>query len=240
MNPTVVMVIPAYKPEQVLLELVADLQARGCAPLVLVDDGSGPEFEPVFQQLPLSQEVVLLRHPQNRGKGAALKTAMAYIQEHFPDVLGCTTLDADGQHRVEDVLRISDELRRHPDSLILGVRSFTRSGVPLRSRVGNLVTRFVFFALVGRFIRDTQTGLRAIPLSFFAELIALEPDRYEYELEVLLACRKKPLRQLTIETVYIDQNRSSHFSPVRDSLRIYQTLIRCRWKSLLRVLGLAR
>ena len=238
MSANVVMLIPAYKPEGVLLELVEELRSKGLGPLVVVDDGSGPEFEPIFQQL--EGKVELLRHPQNRGKGGALKTAMSYIQQHFPDVCGCTTLDADGQHRVDDVVRVTRELQQHPDSLILGVRSFTRSGVPLLSRVGNLVTRFVFFALVGRFIRDTQTGLRAIPLSFFPELIALEPDRYEYELEVLLACRKKKLRQLTIETVYIDQNRSSHFSPVKDSLRIYQTLIRCRWKSFTRVLGLSR
>lgn len=224
----IVPLIPAYKPDESLLKLIAGL---GHYPqIVVINDGSGPEFDHIFQALPPG--VTLLQHEVNRGKGAALKTGMAYIQEHFPDCLGLVTVDADGQHRLADVERVCQELTAHPKALVLGVRSFTRAGIPLRSRVGNIVTRLLFFALVGKFIRDTQTGLRAIPTSYIPELLQLKPDRYEYELEVLLACRRRPVRQVTIETVYIDENRSSHFDPVGDSLKIYKTLIRCRLRSL--------
>lgn len=230
----VVVLIPAYKPDHKLLSLLEEL--RHYPEIVVINDGSGAEFDPLFESL---QGVTLLRHEVNRGKGAALKTGMAYIREHFPDVKGLITVDADGQHRPADIDRVAQELEAHPDSLVLGVRSFSGAGVPLRSRVGNIVTRLLFFALVGVFIRDTQTGLRGIPLSFVGDLIDLKPDRYEYELEVLLACRRRPLRQVTIETVYIEENRSSHFNPVQDSLKIYKTLIRCRFRSLLRTLGLS-
>jgi len=228
-------IVPAYKPDEKLLSVIESLRPD-YAEIIVVNDGSGPSFEGVFAQL---EGVHLLAHEQNRGKGAALKTAMRYCAERWPEALGCITIDADGQHRAPDVAKVAAEFRSHPHCLVLGVRSFTRAGIPLRSRVGNIVTRMLFFALVGRFIRDTQTGLRAIPMAFFAELVELKPDRYEYELEVLLACRKKPLRQVTIETVYIEENRSSHFSPIQDSLKIYTTLIRCRWRSFLRWSGLS-
>jgi dolichol-phosphate mannosyltransferase len=229
--------IPAYRPDSKLIELVEQLRSEGFRDLVVIDDGGGSEFSALFESL--RDKATVLVHPHNRGKGAALKTGMAYLMEARPDEVGTITVDADGQHRLPDIRRVAQELLDHPQALILGVRSFTKAGVPLRSRLGNLVTRFVFWALVGKFVRDTQTGLRGIPQQVMPQLVRLRPDRYEYELEMLLACRRRSFRQVTIETVYLDENRSSHFNPVADSLKIYATLFRCRFQHFLQWLGMS-
>lgn len=222
--------IPAYQPGETLLEVVEGVRRAGFSRIVVVNDGSKPECEAIFSRL---EGVTLLVHERNQGKGAALKTGLRHLLDTAPPgELGVVTLDADGQHRPEDARLCAQELERHPEALVLGVRSFTRKGVPLARMAGNVLTRVIFFALVGRFIRDTQTGLRALPLAWVPELCAIEYDGYEYELEVLLFLRKRPLRQVTIQTVYIGQNESSHFDLWRDSVRIYGTLLKSRCLAL--------
>lgn len=222
--------IPAYQPGETLLEVVEGVRRAGFSRIVVVNDGSKPECDALFARL---TGVTLLVHERNQGKGAALKTGLRHLYDTAPaGELGVVTLDADGQHRPEDAWLCAQELERHPQALVLGVRSFTRKGVPLVRMAGNVLTRVIFFALVGRFIRDTQTGLRALPLAWLPELCALDYDGYEYELEVLLYLRKRPLRQVTIQTVYIGQNESSHFDLWRDSTRIYGTLIKSRLQAL--------
>lgn len=225
--------IPAYQPTGVLLEVVDSVLQAGFARVLVVNDGSKTECAPLFEAVRSRPGVTLLEHAVNRGKGAALRTGLEHLHRTAPsDEVGVVTLDADGQHRAQDAWRVAEELERHPDALVLGVRSFTRKGVPWPRRIGNIFTRVVFAVLVGRVIRDTQTGLRGHPMGWIPELLTIDYDGYEYELEVLLYCRKRPLRQVTIETVYIGENESSHFNLVRDSARIYGTLVRSRLRAL--------
>ncbi len=225
--------IPAYQPTEVLLEVVDSVLQAGFSRVVVVNDGSKPECAPFFEAVRNRPKVTLLEHERNRGKGAALRTGLEHLHRTAPPgEVGVVTLDADGQHRAGDAWRVAEELERHPDALVLGVRSFTRKGVPWPRRIGNIFTRVVFAVLVGRIIRDTQTGLRGHPVGWIPELLTIDYDGYEYELEVLLYCRKRPLRQVTIETVYIGENESSHFDLVRDSTRIYGTLLKSRLRAL--------
>lgn len=227
---SVAALIPAYQPNELLLEVVEAVKQVGFSRVIVVNDGSRPECEAIFERL---EGVTLLRHERNQGKGQALKTGQQYVYDTAPpEEVGVVTLDADGQHRAEDAWACAQELERHPGALVLGVRSFTRKGVPPHRMAGNVLTRVIFFLLVGRFIRDTQTGLRALPKAWLPELNTIESTGYEYELEVLLYLRKRPLRQVTIQTVYIGQNESSHFNVWRDSVRIYGTLIKSRLRAL--------
>jgi putative flippase GtrA len=171
--------------------------------------------------------VVLLTHAVNLGKGQALKTAFNHVLIHTPaDAVGAVTADADGQHLAADIRRVAERLEQGgPRTLILGSRAF-QGTVPLRSRIGNVMTRRIFTLLIGRALTDTQTGLRGIPRSFLGELMQLKAGRYEFELEMLIrATRQMPLEELTIATVYGDF-ATSHFSPLRDSLRIYFVFLR--------------
>lgn len=194
---------------------------------IVVDDGSGPEFESIFARCSaLSDSVVILRHPMNRGKGAALRTGMQHAIERHP-VCGVVTADADGQHAPEDVVRVAQRLEREPEALVLGSRSFDAS-TPRRSRVGNRIAALIFRALAGHSLTDTQTGLRGIPASVLARLVAIESDGYEFEMEMLTAARHAGVHivEEPIRTIYEPGNPTSHFNPLRDSMRIGFVLAR--------------
>jgi len=224
--------IPARDPAEDLCSFVAKLFSVGFSVVVVVDDGSSSSCREVFDSL-AGSGVHVLRHAVNLGKGRALKTGFKFALDCFPDLLGVVTADADGQHRVEDVVRVADALETLPHRIVLGCRQFV-GPVPVRSRFGNMVTRWVFRFVTGKKVSDTQTGLRGLPMSLLPELMGLPGERYEYEMTVLgHLCRiGSPLAEVPIATVYLDSNQSSHFDPVRDSMRVYFVLLRFYASSL--------
>lgn len=236
MQASATLVIPAYRPDPVLGELVRALVAEALvsqneAEIIVVDDGSGDGYRPDFDALAALAGVTVLRHGRNRGKGAALKTAFRHVLEQGADPdHRLVTLDADGQHAVEDVLAISEAGRRAPGALLLGVRDFAAPDLPLRSRFGNTLTRRVLRWSHGLELQDTQTGLRCLPADFAAECLDIAANRYEFELECLLLARARgrAIGEHPIRTIYLEQNASSHFRPLADSWRIYRVIFRDR------------
>jgi glycosyltransferase involved in cell wall biosynthesis len=228
----VVVLIPAWNPREDLCSFVAELLSVGFAAVVVVDDGSDSSCREVFDSL-TGAGAHVLRHAVNLGKGRALKTGFNFLLGRFPHLMGVVTADADGQHRVEDVVRVAEALEASPRRTVLGCRQFV-GAVPVRSRFGNTVTRWVFRFVTGRRVSDTQTGLRGFPMALLPELMGLPGKRYEYEMTVLgHLCRAgNSLTEVPIATVYIDGNRSSHFDPIRDSMRIYFVLLRFYASSL--------
>ena len=139
-----IVVIPAYQPDEKLLKTVTDLQNNTGFPIVVVDDGSAEKCAPVFAELESREGVTVLHHEVNRGKGRAMKTAFEHIKNcgEFDPEDGIVTVDADGQHLIPDIMRVCDAFRRERKALVIGGRAFTGK-VPLRSRFGNAMTRFV-------------------------------------------------------------------------------------------------
>ena len=216
--------IPAYEPDATLVRLVEALRPLG-AHLVVVDDGSKTAAARAAFAALAGRVDALLVHGVNRGKGAALRTGFAWIRDHLPEAEVVVTADADGQHTPADIRRVAEAALAHPQGLVLGVRQFS-GHVPLRSRFGNAWARFFFWLLTGLSLRDTQTGLRAVPRALLARVLALPGERYDYETRMLVDARRhaaKPL-QVAIETVYLDGNRSSHFRPLRDTLLTQRAL----------------
>jgi putative flippase GtrA len=223
-----VIIIPAYQPTETLAELAADLSGDR-RDIVIVNDGSSPECEAIFTRVAAVPHVTVLTHAVNLGKGQALKTAFNHVLIHSaPATVGVVTADADGQHLAGDIRRVAERLEQLPGdrTLILGSRGF-KGEVPLRSRFGNVMTRGVFRVLIGRALTDTQTGLRGIPRSFLRELLQVSAGRYEFELEMLVraAATRMAIEELEIATVY-GTFATSHFNPLRDSLRIYFVFLR--------------
>lgn len=226
--------IPAYRPTEALAHLVGDLTSRGFGQIIVVDDGSGPSFDPLFRSLLRHPQVTLLRHEINRGKGEALKTALHHLLESHPAAEGAVTADADGQHLPEDIERVARRLAGAGGAtLVLGARTFG-PGVPLRSRLGNLITAAAMRWICGLRLADTQTGLRGIPRTLAARLLETKTGGYEFELDMLLMSKHAgfAVSEVPIATVYADGNRSSHFHPLRDSMRIYFVLLRFMLVSL--------
>ena len=223
---TVTIVIPSYKPDDKLMSTLRNIVDTGFTDIIVVDDGGGEKYAPIFDAVKLIPECTVLHHEVNRGKGAALKTAFAYYIENRPDSIGLVTADADGQHLSADILRCA-EVMAESESIVLGVRDFSQEHVPPRSKAGNRFTTGFFKVFFGKKISDTQTGLRAIPRKYVTPISEVKGDRYEYETHMLflISKAKMPLSEQVIDTVYIDDNSSSHFRVVRDSLRIYKTVL---------------
>lgn len=219
--------------------------------IIVVDDGSGPDYAPIFDEA--RSFATVLTHKENRGKGAALKTGLSYIEKTYidqpysenscsekspiserfdPDIV-IVTMDADGQHRVADAMKVCAVARSRPDALVLGGRSFTGK-IPLRSKFGNAMTRLVYRLSTGLKVYDTQTGLRAFHKDLLPRMLGIPGERYEYEMNVLLELAKArtPIIEEEIETIYLDNNSSSHFDTVWDSLRVYREILRFSASSL--------
>lgn len=216
--------IPAYEPEEILLEVVMRLKEAGME-IVLVDDGSGVRCMDLFTKA--SSNAKVLTFTENKGKGAALKAGMAYIKQNYEQDCMIVTIDADGQHRAEDAVRLCRIAADNQDALILGSRKLTEN-VPIRSKFGNTVTRIIYRLSTGLKVHDTQTGMRAFNARLLPELLKISGERYEYEMNVLLEFARKhiPIQEVEIDTVYIENNESSHFNALRDSFRIYKEILK--------------
>lgn len=229
MSDSLVFLIPAYQPCEMLLSLVQQLRDLTPHPILVINDGSHPEKKSLFEKLEMVQDVRVFTHGTNLGKGAALKSGFNFILVYYPKAVGVVTLDADGQHYAYDALRVGEALSLSPDSLVLGCRKFDANHrIPVRSLFGNMLTKKVFSAVTGVVVSDTQTGLRGIPVRMLPQLMRLALTGYDFETEMLLLATKFKIRvrEVPISTVYIKGNASSHFNPLWDSLRIYFVFIR--------------
>ncbi len=230
----VAVLIPAYNPDWRLPQLVAELVDQGFGAVLVVNDGSDGRCEEVFQEVAATPGCTVVRHVVNLGKGRALKTGLNYFLLRFPTFIGVVTADADGQHTADDTVLVARKLASHPKHLILGARHFDKD-VPLRSRAGNGLTRWLFALLAGKKLSDTQTGLRGLSHDLCARLLRIDGEGYEYEMNMLIAARTEAVGILEqpIKTIYIGRNESSHFNPLTDSVRIYFVLFRFLLSSLL-------
>lgn len=221
-------VLPSFNPDETMVNVVKGLLKEGLKDIVVVDDGSLNTCKKYFEAVQCLDGVEVLTHTTNKGKGCAMKTAFMYIIEHRHEISGVVTVDGDGQHLPQDIKHSIILMEQERDKIILGVRDFSGSGVPFRSKFGNLLTRGIFWSACGIKIHDTQTGLRAIPFQYLPLMIAVEGDRYEYETNQLLCIKKQniTIQEFVIETVYLDNNQSSHFHPIRDSLKIYEVIFK--------------
>jgi putative flippase GtrA len=228
----VIVLIPAYEPDMKLIRLLEAIAETGSGiKALLVNDGSGPGYDEIFDRA-AALGCTVIGHRVNRGKGFALKRGFAYVERFFPghDVV-CA--DCDGQHRVIDILRVANGIVADRGAMVLGSRRFS-GRVPLASRFGNAVTRVVFARSTGLCIYDTQTGLRGYPAAMLPWLLTVHGDRFEYELNVLLEAAEAgvTIQELPADTIYIDGNASSHFRPLVDSARVYAPLVKFSLSSL--------
>lgn len=216
-------IIPAYEPDDKLITLLHALEQAGISHVIVVNDGSGAQYEPLFMEAAKLENCTVLHHAVNLGKGRALKTAFNHCLRVFEEAPGCVSADSDGQHTPSDILACMRKLWENPEALILGCRDFDAPSVPARSSFGNKCTRKVFRYLLGLSVSDTQTGLRAIPSFFMKELMQVKGERFEYETNMLIETKNLdiPILEVPVETVYIEDNKTSHFNPIKDSVRIY-------------------
>lgn len=222
----IVALIPAYNPDDKMSDMIDEL-VNEFDHIVIVNDGCDSSFQPIFDKC--KDKATILVHEVNKGKGRALKTGIEYIMKQYPDAKGVVTADADGQHKTADILNCCKTFLETNCGSVFGCRDFSSdSDIPPRSRFGNQLTSKLLKSLCDIELSDTQTGLRVLPLSKAQELIDVKGDRYEYEMNMIFALKKmdKMWKEVPIEVVYIDDNASSHFNPIKDSIRIYKVFVK--------------
>jgi glycosyltransferase involved in cell wall biosynthesis len=230
----IAILIPAFNPNENLLELARDLSLNPWYLIIIINDGSSEESKTVLDTAKRIKNVQILNHTNNLGKGAALKTGIDYILKKTNAIDGLITVDSDGQHLIKDIKNIALASQQNKNNVVFGVRSFDNS-TPIRSRFGNKLTQYLLYIFNGISIQDSQTGLRFLPISILNDLLQLPGKRYDFELECLFAIRKLEYKilQIKISTVYINENEDSHFRPLIDSAKIYAVFARFSLSSLL-------
>lgn len=213
-------IIPAYRAEHTLRGVVSDLREAGVhAPIFVIDDGSDDRTSELAGGL----GVRLLRHDYNRGKGAALRTAMGVARDEGYEA--CLTVDADGQHPASAARAVLDG-HADPGALVLGVRDLARAGAPRPNQISNGISNFFLSWFSGAPLADTQCGLRRYPIARTLELRA-RADRYAFEAEIVLKAVRAgvPIVEVPVDVRY-PKERVTHFHSVKDPARIVFAVVR--------------
>lgn len=213
-------VVPVYNNAATVRE-VALGSRKHLQHVLVVDDGS---TDTNVAELFAGTDISVVKHASNRGKGAALMTALEYVSAHGGSSM--ITIDADGQHYPDDIPSFIKDLQ---DNVILvGCRDFTVANVPGSSKFGRSFSNFWFHIETGLAVSDTQSGFRAYPVKYLREL-PLSARFYDWEVEVLVrsAWAGLSIRPIPIRVFYPSQEiRVTHFRPFLDNLRL--TLLHCR------------
>ena len=216
-----IILIPAYEPDSKLLKLLREIDNK--YPVVVVNDGSSKFYSDIFEAAKKYAHV--MSYSKNMGKGYALKTGLNYIEDTFIENYVVVTMDADGQHELTDAIKLCDYVKENPNEIAIGKRTWTKD-MPLRSRFGNFITRNIFKKVTGIKIYDTQSGLRAFSDKLNEYMLSITGNRFEYEMNVLLNLKDNNIKhhEIPITTIYIDNNKGSHFNTISDSYKIYRII----------------
>lgn len=231
----IVVLIPSYEPDIKLVDLIENLTDKHFPNILVINDGSSEYSYRFFEELESFKNVEVINHIVNQGKGRALKTGFKHVLDFYPNVLGCITVDADGQHLPEDIEECLNVFMNDSHDLVLGVRNFDEHSIPLRSKVGNKMSVQMMKLFTGINIGDTQTGLRVLTRATMDKFLEVPGERYEFEMNALVETKKLGIEitQVPIHTVYIDNNETSHFNPIRDSFKIYKVFFKYTISSII-------
>lgn len=217
----ILIIVPTYKPKKELfLPFIKEL-SNTFKNILIVNDGSGSIYDKLINETK-KYNCIIINHDKNYGKGHALKTGFKYaIDNNYICTVAC---DCDNQHSVKDIYNCSKVLLENKNKLVLGVRDFSKSNVPFRSRFGNIITRNIFNIFLNNKITDTQTGLRGQSNDLMKKIINIEGEKFDFENNVLIYCSLNNIciKEVNIDTIYINKNKSSNFNPIKDSLCIYK------------------
>ena len=221
-----IILIPSYEPDYKLVELVKSIDKD--IDIIVINDGSGKKYKEIYEEVKKCSH--LISYDDNMGKGYALKKGYEYIKSKY-DEYAVVTMDSDGQHIFSDALKLLHYIEKHPKSLAIGRRSWD-SSTPKRSRIGNYLTRKYYKRVTEIEIYDTQSGLRCFSNELMDYMINIDGNGYEYEMNVLLGLKNNniPVHEIDIETIYINNNKDSHFKFISDSYKIYKVINESKYK----------
>ncbi|HEX2835174.1 MAG TPA: glycosyltransferase family 2 protein [Thermoanaerobaculia bacterium] len=215
-------IIPALNAERTLGKVVQATREQ-LADVLVIDDGSTDRTSDVAREA----GAVVLRHEVNRGKGAALKTGFAYALERNGDAV--ITLDADGQHLPGEIPKFLAEWERSHADLIIGGRAHLFQHMLPRRRNANRFSAWCISKAAGVPVADSQSGFRLYS-SALLRALQLHTDGFDMESEVIVRAGRRGMKivSIPIELGFVDGIATSHYKPLKDTLRIAWTVARAR------------
>jgi glycosyltransferase involved in cell wall biosynthesis len=219
----IAVLIPALNAERTLPSVVIDARAQ-LEPVLVIDDGSRDATSAVAR----AQGATVIRHEVNRGKGGALKTGFAWALENGFD--GVITLDADGQHLASEIPKFLRERERSGADLIIGGRAHLFGEMLPRRRMANRFSAACIALTSGAKITDSQSGFRFYSANLLRNM-KLRTDGFDMESEVIVRAGRRGFRIVTIpiDLGFVDGIATSHYKPLKDTLRIAWTVTRARF-----------
>ncbi len=222
MTERIAVIIPALNAERTVPRVVQKARLK-IEPVVVIDDGSSDATGEVARAV----GAIVLRHDVNRGKGAALKTGFAWARENGYD--GVITLDADGQHLPGEIPKFLQEREESGADLIIGGRAHLFEQMLPRRRNANRFSAWCIAKCSGQRITDSQSGFRFYSARLI-DGIKLRTDGFDMESEVIVRAGRRGYKIVTIpiELGFVDGLSTSHYKPLKDTLRIAWTVTRAR------------
>jgi glycosyltransferase involved in cell wall biosynthesis len=216
-------VIPAYNAEKTIGGVIKELIGYGFkkSNIIVINDGSKDNTEDVTR----SQDVTLVKHEKNMGKGAALRNGFAAAgQMNLKKVF---VIDADAQHRVSETNAFL-KLNGHYD-MIIGERTDILSAMPLDRMVTNRTVNLVVSLLSGVRTTDVQCGFRYVDLKIF-DKVQLRTNNYQTESEMVIraARNKYKIGFVPVTTIYAGEK--SYINPLLDTWRFINMAVRFLWR----------
>ncbi|HYI09754.1 MAG TPA: glycosyltransferase family 2 protein [Thermoanaerobaculia bacterium] len=215
--------IPAYNAERTVAPVITEARLQ-LEPVVVIDDGSRDATGEVARAV----GATVLRHEHNRGKGGALKTGFVWALQNGFD--GVITLDADGQHLPGEIPKFLEEREESGADLIIGGRSHLFAGMLPRRRMANRFSAWTISIAAGKRVSDSQSGFRLYSARMLRAL-TLRTDGFDMESEVIVRAGRGGFTIVTIpiELGFVDGLSTSHYKPLKDTLRIAWTVTRTRF-----------
>lgn len=224
MNDTCLL-IPALEPQEHFIDYVKKLKQIPHLHIVVVNDGSHQDYDIIFNKIARLPQCYVIHHPQNLGKGEALKSGYRFIQKHLSFCQKIICADCDGQHAVIDIQKMIAKMYSDESLFMLGMRNFSFRHVPIKSWLGNRMASLLLWMSTGHYIQDTQTGLRGYDYQLLDSLLKINGQRFEYETNALVILLKQVnLNTIPIQTIYYHHNQHTHFRPIQDTWLIIKSL----------------
>jgi glycosyltransferase involved in cell wall biosynthesis len=214
-----IIVMPAYNEAKNIAPVIKSIKKLGFNNILVVDDGSIDNTNKIAKSL----ETIVIKHPINLGLGAALRTGFAWAIKSgkFKYIL---TLDSDGQHKPQDVKRIAQKILDSPD-LVIGIRSFFKPAVPIERSIINLLADLYTFLFTGKYIQDTQSGLRCFKNKALKSF-QLSSIGYSISSEIIIEANRKNLSfdKIKIDAAYTKQSLKKGQS-LKNSFKVIKSLL---------------
>jgi len=221
----IAILIPAYNEEKHIADVIGK-----CAPygmdIIIVDDGSTDKTASIIKSIakPKYSQIILIEHPRNYGKGKSLVTGFDYIAAR--NYKGVITLDADGQHDINEISHFLEKVEKEDPDIIVGNRLDNTKGMPFIRLATNVFTSWLISVIAGKKIKDVQSGYRYINTRVLKN-IKIETANFDTEPEILLkaAWLNYNITNIPIKTIY-HKYFVSHVNPVTDTIKFFKLVFR--------------